>query len=70
MKFIKGIITCLLLISCLIPTITAKGIGEDLMSFFKSAGIAGNVTTPGAYQDQTAGFYTGGSIVTDRKSVV
>ena len=41
----------------------AKGIGEDLMSFFKSAGMASNVTTPGSYQDQAAGFYTGGSIV-------
>ena len=38
-------------------------IGEDLMHFFKSAGMASNVTTPGSYQDQTAGFYTGGSIV-------
>jgi len=39
------------------------GIGEDLMSFFKRAGIASNVTRPGVYQDQTAGFYSGGSIV-------
>ena len=40
------------------------GISEDLMGFFKSTGMASNVTSPGAYQDQTAGFYTGGSIVT------
>jgi conjugative transfer pilus assembly protein TraH len=44
------------------------GISEDLMSFFKSSGMASNVTTPGSYQDQAAGFYTGGSIVT-RNSV-
>lgn len=42
----------------------AKGIAEDLMVFFKNAGMASNVTTPGSYQDQTAGFYTGGSLVT------
>ena len=41
----------------------ANNIGEDLMVFFKSAGLASNVTTPGAYQDQSVGFYTGGSIV-------
>jgi conjugative transfer pilus assembly protein TraH len=46
----------------------AKGIGNDLMHFFKKAGLASNVTTPGSYQDQTAGFYTGGSLVT-RNSV-
>jgi len=44
------------------------GIGQDLMAFFKSAWLASNVTRPGAYQDQTAGFYSGGSIVT-RNSV-
>jgi conjugative transfer pilus assembly protein TraH len=43
---------------------TYAGIGEDLMLFFKSAGMASNVTTPGSFQDQAAGFYTGGSIVT------
>src|SRR5271166_651161 len=43
---------------------TFAGIGEDLMGFFKRAGMASNVTMPGSYQDQTAGFYTGGSIVT------
>jgi conjugative transfer pilus assembly protein TraH len=45
------------------PPSLAKGIGEDLMSFFKKAGLSSNVTTPGSYRDQTAGFYTGGSIV-------
>ncbi len=40
----------------------AKVIGEDLMSFFKKAGLSSNVTTPGSYKDQTAGLYTGGSI--------
>jgi conjugative transfer pilus assembly protein TraH len=62
--FIKSALSCLILFSCQTSGAKAKGIGEDLMSYFKSAGIASNVTTPGAYQDQTAGFYTGGSIVT------
>ncbi len=58
---IKGIPFLSLL---LIPQASlAKGIGEDLMSFFKKAGLSSNVTTPGSYKDQTAGFYTGGSIV-------
>ncbi len=64
MKFIQRAISCLILISCLTSQVTAKGIGEDLMVFFNRSGIASNVTMPGAYQDQTAGFYTGGSIVT------
>jgi hypothetical protein len=38
-------------------------IGQDLMTFFKSAGMASNVTAPGAYRDQSAGYYTGGSIM-------
>jgi conjugative transfer pilus assembly protein TraH len=48
----------------LTPVPCSAGISEDLMVFFKSTGMASNVTSPGAYQDQTAGFYTGGSIVT------
>ena len=55
---------CLALIFGLASTTFAKGIAEDLMVFFKNAGMASNVTTPGSYQDQTAGFYTGGSFVT------
>lgn len=63
-NFIKGITGCLVLTVLLTSSVKARGIGEDLMTFFKSAGIASNVTSPGSYQDQTAGFYTGGSIVT------
>jgi len=63
-SFIKNTIGCLILTICLVNNASAKGIAEDLMVFFKNAGMASNVTTPGTYQDQTAGFYTGGSIVT------
>lgn len=52
-----------LLVAIILPPAYA-GIGEDLMVFFKSAGMASNVTTPGTFQDQAAGFYSGGSIVT------
>lgn len=57
-------LACFLLFSWLTVDPCKAGIGEDLMHFFKSAGMASNVTTPGSYQDQTAGFYTGGSLVT------
>ena len=59
----KKILTCLM-VALFCPSPTVAGIGEDLMGFFKSSGMASNVTMPGSYQDQTAGFYTGGSIVT------
>lgn len=58
------IIFSLIFITGLSSNVLAKGIAEDLMNFFKNAGMASNVTMPGSYQDQTAGFYTGGSIVT------
>ena len=35
-----------------------------MMRFFKEAGMASNVTTPAYYKDQTAGYYSGGSLVT------
>jgi conjugative transfer pilus assembly protein TraH len=40
----------------------ASNIGKDLVNFFKSAGTASNVTAPGAYKDQSAGYYSGGGI--------
>ena len=39
-------------------------IGDDLKHFFEQAGMKSNINSPGAYQDQTAGFYTGGSLTT------
>jgi conjugative transfer pilus assembly protein TraH len=38
------------------------GINEDLGSYFKALGFSSNITAPHAYQGQTAGFYTGGSV--------
>ncbi len=38
-------------------------IESDLKAFFESAGVASNINSPGAYQDQSAGYYTGGSLM-------
>jgi conjugative transfer pilus assembly protein TraH len=38
------------------------------MKFFKDNGMSSNVTSPGSYKDQTAGYYTGGALST-RNSV-
>ena len=40
----------------------ASGIAADMMKFFNSAGMASNVTAPGAYKGQSAGYYSGGGI--------
>lgn len=38
------------------------GIGSDLEGFFHKMGSSTNVTTPGAFRDQSAGYYSGGGI--------
>ncbi len=38
-------------------------ISSDLKRFFDGAGISTNTSTPGVFKDQSAGYYTGGSIV-------
>ena len=43
------------------------GIEGDLKQFFDSAGVSNNVSTANVYKDQSAGYYTGGSIVTRNK---
>ena len=37
-------------------------IGTDLMGFFNKVGMQSNVTTPGSYQNQSAGYYSGGGM--------
>ncbi|MCD8573853.1 MAG: conjugal transfer protein TraH [Gammaproteobacteria bacterium] len=37
-------------------------ISSDLNSYFDDLGFDSNVSAPSAYQGQSAGFYTGGSI--------
>jgi len=38
------------------------GINEDLQNYFSALGFSSNITSPHAYQGQTAGYYTGGSL--------
>lgn len=52
-------ILCLL---CFCANSAYADISSDLMSFFKKAGMASNPTMPSAYKDQSAGYYTGGSL--------
>lgn len=52
-----------LIILSLSSSAYAKGIGHDLVGFFNRS-VSKNVTTPSAFKDQAAGYYTGGSIVT------
>lgn len=40
------------------------GVNAELNSFFNDMGGAANVTGPSAYQGQSAGYYTGGSLWT------
>ena len=44
------------------------GIGDDLEGFFHKMGASVNVTTPGAFQDQAAGYYSGGGIAIRNQS--
>lgn len=49
---------------CFLINLLYADISTDLMKFFKNAGMANNVTAGGAYKDQSAGYYTGGSLTT------
>jgi len=44
------------------------GIGNDLEGFFHKMGASTNVTTPGAFQDQAGGYYSGGGIALRNRS--
>lgn len=41
---------------------THADVNKDLSEFFNKIGGASNISRPGAYQDQTAGYYTGGNL--------
>ena len=43
------------------------GMQQNLEKAFNSLGMSGNFTTAGGYQDQTGGFYTGGSLISRGK---
>jgi len=44
------------------------GIGNDLEGFFHKMGASTNVTTPGAFQDQAGGYYSGGGVALRNRS--
>jgi conjugative transfer pilus assembly protein TraH len=54
----KAVIGLILLLS--IPSYAA--IDNDLKDFFNKVGMSNNINSSGAYQDQAAGYYTGGSL--------
>lgn len=58
-KFKKTLIAAAMAITCMPAT---ASIQSDLNSFFDSMGLNSNVTPPGAYEGQTAGYYTGGNL--------
>lgn len=47
---------------CLVTTTAHADVSKDLTKFFNKLGGASNISKPGAYEDQRAGFYTGGNI--------
>jgi conjugative transfer pilus assembly protein TraH len=47
---------------CLMATTAHADVSKDLTKFFNKLGGASNISKPGAYEDQRAGFYTGGNI--------
>lgn len=53
----------LIVLVCLSANVFGKGIGGDLLNFFNRS-VSKNVTTPSAFKDQAAGYYTGGSVST------
>jgi conjugative transfer pilus assembly protein TraH len=45
-----------------LSSLTFAGIGDDLTKFFNTMGGSANVNQGGTYKDQSAGYYTGGSL--------
>jgi conjugative transfer pilus assembly protein TraH len=61
----------LALILCLFVSISplhARGMQANLEKAFSVLGMADNITKGGAYQDQSGGFYTGGSVFARSKT--
>lgn len=60
----KKVLMCLLLLTSSVQA----GMQENLEKAFGALGGSSNVTTAGGYQDQTGGFYTGGSVFARSKA--
>ncbi|MBT4879502.1 MAG: conjugal transfer protein TraH [Alphaproteobacteria bacterium] len=52
----------LLLFSTLISSSSSADVTGDLSNFFNKLGSSSNISRAGAYEDQTAGYYTGGNL--------
>jgi len=59
-KLTRSLISVVLLMSMM--EVGHANISSDLNSYFDDLGFASNVSAPSAYQGQSAGYYTGGSI--------
>ncbi|MGB3469767.1 MAG: conjugal transfer protein TraH [Erythrobacter sp.] len=62
-RIVGGSLTCLAAIS-LVVTPAAASVEGEMNSYFNSAGAAANVTGPAAFDGQSAGYYSGGSLWT------
>lgn len=48
--------------SCVLTSGVQANVSEDLNAFYNSLGYQTNMTAPQSFQDQAAGYYTGGSL--------
>lgn len=55
----KAVLICVFLFT---SSLHALGMKENLEKAFSALGMSNNLTEAGGYQDQTGGFYTGGSV--------
>ena len=61
MNYRLAILTILLLLTLI--QYTQADVASDMNNFFTDMGYAGNVTPPGVYEGQAAGYFTGGGFV-------
>lgn len=59
---IKHIVKNVALLGLVVPSIGYTSLGEELQSYFSGFGSSTNSTPGGAYQGQSGGLYTGGSL--------
>src|SRR3990167_497649 len=62
MKQLSFLFSGLVTIALLSASRTEADVNKDLTQFFNKLGATSNISRPGAYQDQTAGYYTGGNL--------
>lgn len=62
--FVRAALASLAAASLVISPVASASVGNEMQQFFNDVGVAGNVTGPSAFEGQSAGYYTGGSIYT------